>query len=75
MQYNVNTPAEYLDALDNDWRREKLLQLRNIIHAKAPNLKEGIEYKMLNYYDEKGTVFHLNAQKNMWAFMLAMPVK
>ncbi|MEM7296964.1 MAG: DUF1801 domain-containing protein [Bacteroidota bacterium] len=61
MQYDVSTPEEYLDQLENDWRKETLLQLRDLISQHG--LKEGIEYKMLSYADEKGAVFALNAQK------------
>ena len=64
MQYDVNSPNEYIAALEDDWRKEKLLNLRSIIKTKAPNIVEGIEYKMLSYSDGQGTVFHLNAQKN-----------
>ena len=63
MQYDVKTPAEYFTVIEEDWRKEKLLQLRDLIKLKAPDLEEGIEYKMLSYRDEKGSVFHLNAQK------------
>ncbi len=68
MQYDVTTPAEYIEALDQDWRKEKIEQLRSIIKTSAPLLKEGINYKMLSYADEKGVVFHLNAQKNHVGF-------
>ena len=64
MLYNVKTPAEYIDVLEDDWRKEKLQQVGSIIQSKAPDLVEGIDYKMLSYSDEKGIVFHLNAQKN-----------
>lgn len=64
MQYDATTPSEYLSALNDDWRHEKLLQLRDILQKIAPDLKEGIEYKMLNYADAKGSIFHLNAQKH-----------
>ena len=64
MQYNANTPTDYLQLLAEDWRKESLLELRAIIHEKAPSLAEGIEYKMLSYSDDRGTLFHLNAQKN-----------
>jgi len=64
MQYDVNTPAEYLEALEDDWRREKLQNLRKIILSKAPELGESIQYKMLGYGDNEETIFHLNAQKN-----------
>lgn len=64
MQYEVDSPEEYVAALEDDWRKEKLLKLRSIIKTKAPQLEEGIEYKMLRYSDGQGTIFHLNAQKN-----------
>ena len=64
MQYDVKTPSEYIEILDNDWRREKLLELRSLIKLTAPKLHEGISYKMLCYGDNSSNVFHLNAQKN-----------
>jgi len=64
MQYDVETAAEYVEALDNDWRKEKLLALRSMILSKAPDLTESIEYKMLRYGDNKTSLFHLNAQRN-----------
>jgi hypothetical protein len=27
MQYDVKTPGEYFDALEDDWRKEKLQQV------------------------------------------------
>jgi len=63
MQYDVISPKEYIAALDNDWRKEKLQELRNMIGKSAPSLKEGINYKMLSYADQHGIVFHLNAQR------------
>ncbi|MCE7996768.1 MAG: DUF1801 domain-containing protein [Roseivirga sp.] len=68
MQYDVNTPAEYLEALDEDWRKEKLLELRELIFEKAPGLKEGIRYKMLSYEDDRGVPFQLNAQRGYVSF-------
>ena len=64
MQYDVETPSEYLTALEEDQRKEKLLDIRDIIFSKAPEIVESIEYKMLRYGDSKTSVFHLNAQKN-----------
>lgn len=64
MQYDVKTPEEYLGMLEDDWRREKLLQLREIIVEYGPDLIEGIDYKMLSYRDERGIVLALNAQKH-----------
>lgn len=64
MQYDVTTPTEYIEALEDDWRLEKLQYLRKLIKSKAPDFAEGIEYKMLSYSNDQGTIFHLNAQKN-----------
>ncbi len=64
MQYDAGTPEEYLRELEDDWRRETLLQLRQVVFSAAPHLNEGINYKMLSFSDERGTVFHLNAQKH-----------
>lgn len=64
MQYNAQTPTEYLDLLEDDWRKEKLLQIREIILDKAYDFKERINYKMLCYTNESDDLFHLNAQKN-----------
>lgn len=65
MQYDVATPAEYLEVLEDDWRRDMLLELRDLILESGPQLAEGIEYKMLVYKDEAGeSVIALNAQKH-----------
>lgn len=64
MQYDVQTPQEYMQMLEDDWRREKLEELRAIIKSCAPELTEGIDYKMLCYRDDKEIVFGLNAQKH-----------
>ena len=49
MQYDVKTPEEYLEVLENDWRKEKLLAIRQMILDHAPELEESIRYKMLNF--------------------------
>lgn len=64
MLYDVSTPQEYLDNLEDDWRKPILLELRNMIKQEAPQYKEVISYKMLGYQDGEGSVFALNAQKN-----------
>ena len=64
MQFNVKTPAEYLAMLEDDWRKEKVLELRKLIHKLAPELKEGIRYKVLSYSGSKGGAFALAAQKH-----------
>jgi hypothetical protein len=63
MQYEVTTPDEYLNVLEKDWRRDTLVSIRDLIRRHAPDLKETINYKMLNYEDARGSVFALNAQK------------
>ena len=64
MQYDVKTPQEYLQALEDDWRKQKLLKVREIIQEVEPDLQECIRYKMLGYEDKNGLIFCLNAQKN-----------
>ena len=63
MQYDVTNPEEYLDMLEDDWRRDKLLEVRRLILEHGPELEESIKYKMLAYGTEQGDVFGLNAQK------------
>lgn len=63
MLYEANTPKEYFTQLDDDWRKEKLLQVRSMILQSDPDLVEGIEYKMLSYGNGQQTLFNLNAQR------------
>jgi len=63
MQYDVKTPAEYFEILEDDWRKEKLEQVHQMIKKHGPDLNQGIEYKMLSYGMNGKTIFHLNAQK------------
>ena len=64
MQYNAKTPEQYIQMLDDDWRREKIDILRALLKSRVPNVTESINYKMLSYSDERGIIFHLNAQKS-----------
>ncbi|MEP5611605.1 MAG: DUF1801 domain-containing protein [Cyclobacteriaceae bacterium] len=64
MQYEAKTPKEYIDGLEDDWRMEKVEELRQMILSKDESIVEGINYKMLCYGDSTGIFFHLNAQKN-----------
>lgn len=70
MQYDVDTPKEYLNVLEEDWRKEKLLQIREMILKYAPDLDESIRYKMLNFgtNETDDYVFALNAQKHYVSF-------
>lgn len=63
MLINAKTPSEYLDKLEHDWRRSKLLEIRDVITKHAPGLEESIHYKMLGYGVGDDYVFHLNTQR------------
>jgi uncharacterized protein YdhG (YjbR/CyaY superfamily) len=64
MQYDAKNAEEYLALLEEDWRKEKLLAIRQMIIAYAPELEEVIRYKMLNYGKDDNYIFALNAQKH-----------
>ena len=63
MQYEADSPEEYLKSLSQDWRKETLEALRALILAQSSAMEECINYKMLCYRLNGNTVFHLNAQK------------
>lgn len=68
MLSDTKTPSDYIDQLDDDWRREKLQSIRAIIKKHAPQLEERIHYKMLGYGIGDNFVFHLNAQRGYVSF-------
>ena len=50
MQYNANTPEEYINQLPED-RKMAVQKLRDVINKNLPKgFKEGINYKMIGYY-------------------------
>lgn len=63
MLSDARTPSEYIERLADDWRREKLQEIRALIKQHAPQLDERIHYKMLGYGDAENFVFHLNTQR------------
>src|SRR5690625_337791 len=63
MQYDANNSEEYLELLEDDWRKEKLLEIRQMIFTYAPEMEEVIRYKMLNFDKDDSYVFALNAHK------------
>lgn len=63
MQYDVSSPTQYFDVLDNDWRKNRIMEIRDMIIGYAPQLEEKIAYCMLAY----GDIFGLNAQKHFVA--------
>ncbi|MEM9053729.1 MAG: DUF1801 domain-containing protein [Pseudomonadota bacterium] len=62
MLYDVDTPHAYMEALDEDWRKQTLLNVRDMILKAEPGLVERVNYKMLAYGSETRELFHLNAQ-------------
>jgi len=68
MLYEAKTAIEYLEVIDNDWRKEKLIKVRELIKKKAPELKEGIRNKMLSYEYGDKVIFNLNAQRAYVSF-------
>ena len=64
MLYEASTPEAYLKQLEDDWRKQSLLQLRDLIFLSAPEVEEDIHYKMLGYALDGDHVFHLNAQRH-----------
>ena len=63
MQYDAKTPEACLENLENDWRKNRLLEIWEIILSNGPELVEDIEYKMLCYRLGRDSIFNLNAQK------------
>lgn len=64
MQYDAKNTEQYLEMLEDDWRKEKLLVIRQMILSYAPELEESIRYKMLNFGKDEHYIFALNAQKH-----------
>lgn len=63
MQYKADNPDDYLNALEDDWRKPALMTLRDQILALDAGMGEEIGYGMLRYTLEGESLFHLNAQK------------
>lgn len=63
MLYDVNSPAEYLESLEDDWRKTHLSKIRDMILKAAPKIAERINYKMLAFGTKSEELFHLNAQQ------------
>ncbi|MEK5080631.1 DUF1801 domain-containing protein [Solibacillus sp. FSL W7-1436] len=64
MQYDAKDAGQYLEMLEDDWRKEKLLAIRQMILSYAPEFGESIRYKMLNFGKDEHYIFALNAQKH-----------
>jgi uncharacterized protein YdhG (YjbR/CyaY superfamily) len=75
MQYDASTPTEYLQLLEPDWRKDKLLEIRKLIKKHGPELKEGIKYGALTYAYSSGGGFGLTAQKSSVNFYVGTAKK
>lgn len=75
MQYDAKTPAEFVKMLEQDWRKEKLLEIRKLIKKHGPELKESIKYGALSYAHSLGGGFGLTAQKNSVNFYVGTASK
>lgn len=64
MQYDAKNAEQYLEMLEDDWRKEKLLAIRQMILSYGSELEESIRYKMLNFGRDEHYIFALNAQKH-----------
>ncbi|MER2112949.1 MAG: DUF1801 domain-containing protein [Solibacillus isronensis] len=64
MQYDAKNAEQYLEMLEDDWRKEKLLAIRQMILSYGPELEESMRYKMLNFGRDEHYIFALNAQKH-----------
>jgi hypothetical protein len=64
MIHKANTPSEYLEILQPDWRKETLLEIRSQILDHS-DMSEVMNWGMLGYKMAKQEPFiHLNAQRN-----------
>lgn len=63
MQYQAKTPDEYWEGLEDDWRKQQLGKVHDMIRKHGSELTEGIEYYMLSYGINGKNIFHLNAQQ------------
>ena len=62
--YSADSPEGYLAQLDEDWRKEKLLALRELTFRLCPDdWVECTHFKMLGYGPQGDPIMHLNAQK------------
>ncbi|MEO9826765.1 MAG: DUF1801 domain-containing protein [Paracoccaceae bacterium] len=62
MIYEATTPEDYLSVQDDDWRKERLLTIRDVFLA-VPGATEGMQYKMLHYAVGDISLGLLNAQR------------
>lgn len=69
MIHDASNPKEYLNVLDDDWRKERLLEIRDLLLA-VPKAQEGMRYKMLHFGVGEASLASLNAQKGYVAIYM-----
>lgn len=69
MIHEATTPQEYLSVLDDDWRNDRLLDIRDVFLA-VPGAREGMRYKMLHYTVGEASLGLLNVQKGYVAIYM-----
>jgi len=65
MYYEAHAPDEYLSDLEGDWRKEKLIAIRETIMGNEPKLVEGIKYKMLSYSNGEKNIFLIKKNQDL----------
>lgn len=64
VSYTANSPNAYLADLEEDWRKDKLLAIRQLAFRLSPeDWVECTNYGMLGYGPKDDPIMHLNAQK------------
>jgi len=65
MIHGGKSVEEFLNKLEDDWKKEKLFEIRQLL-LEHSQLNESMNYGMLSYGNlkDKEPLFHLNAQKN-----------
>ncbi len=63
MEYNINTVDEYLDAVKNDPKYPKFMELRQYILGTYGELVESIENGVLRYGSDENAVFYIQVQR------------
>ena len=69
MIHEAATPKEYLSVLDDDWRKQRLLDIRDVFLS-VPDAGEGMKYQMLHYSVGDVSLGILNAQKGYVAIYM-----
>ena len=69
MIHEAANSEEFLSVIEDDWRKERLLEIRDIFLA-VPKVQEAMQYKMLHYSVGAASLGLLNAQKGYVAIYM-----